>query len=263
MSLKKDNKKNETVINASVLSETKRKMNSIKQLWDLFTKNKMWICSALFIASVIHSIIHYGMYGINILAFATITDTFINFTIIFIPFVVLLPFCIFLYLLPDGNTKIEAIIFLIIKIVLLIISSFILSCLFINPLGGGLCILYVLGVLWLFYSENKKAFTWICLLMLFMVSFIAPFENHTTALIDRISFKCFNKEYNLADIKRFYYIGGSSDYFFVFDRHEDRVEILPKSECQNITRPIMHWNDLWKKDEIKNNGINFRVKRKR
>lgn len=32
MSLKKDNKKNETVINASVLSETKRKMNSIKQL---------------------------------------------------------------------------------------------------------------------------------------------------------------------------------------------------------------------------------------
>ena len=99
--------------------------------------------------------------------------------------------------------------------------------------------------------------------MLFMVSFIAPFENHTTALIDRISFKCFNKEYNLADIKRFYYIGGCSNYFFVFDKYEDRVEILPKSECQDVTRPMIHWNDLWKNDENNNNSIYFRINRKR
>lgn len=62
MSLKKDNKKNETVINASVLSETKRKMNSIKQLWDLFTKNKMWICSALFIGFGYS--LHYSLWNV-------------------------------------------------------------------------------------------------------------------------------------------------------------------------------------------------------
>ena len=225
--MKKGSKRDESVINASVLSEIKHKMDNIKQLWNLFAKNKIWICSALIIASVIHSI------------------------------------CIFLYLFPDGNTKIETIILLIVKVVLLIVSSIILSCLFINPLGGGLWILYFLGVLWLFYSENKKAFTWICILMLFMVSFILPFESHTTSLIDRISFKCSNKEYNLADIEKFYYIGGSSDYFFVFDKYEDRVEILPRSECQDITRPIMHWNNLWKSDKIIDKGLIFRVKRKR
>lgn len=261
--MKKENKRDEPVINARILSEIKCKMDNIKQLWNLFAKNKIWIFSALFIASFIHSIIHYGMYGINILAFATITDVFINFTIIFIPFVVLLPFCIFLYLFPDGNTKIETIILLIVKVVLLIVSSIILSCLFINPLGWGLWILYFLGVLRLFYFESKKAFTWICILMLFMVSFISPFESHTTSLIDRISFKCSNKEYNLADIKRFYYIGGCSNYFFVFDKYEDRVEILPKSECQDVTRPMIHWNDLWKNDENNNNSIYFRINRKR
>ena len=261
--MKKKSDKMPPAISTYALSEIKRKIDLLKQMWTLFAKNKIWILSLLFAASIIHSTIHYGMYGINILAFATIPDVFINFTIVFIPFVILLPFCVFLYLFPDGDTKIETVILLIVKVVLLIVSSIILSCLFINPLGGGLWILYFLGVLWLFYSENKKAFTWICILMLFMVSFILPFESHTTSLIDRISFKCSNKEYNLADIEKFYYIGGSSDYFFVFDKYEDRVEILPRSECQDITRPIMHWNNLWKSDKIIDKGLIFRVKRKR
>jgi hypothetical protein len=96
--------------------------------------------------------------------------------------------------------------------------------------------------------------------MLFMVSFITPFENNTTPLIDRISFKSSNKEYNLTDLNKFYYIGGSSDYFFVFDKIEDKVNILPKSECQDISRPTILWGDLWRNEEIRDNGIIFRAK---
>ncbi len=46
MTMKKGNIRDEPVINASVLSEIKHKMDNIKQLWNLYTKNKMWICSA-------------------------------------------------------------------------------------------------------------------------------------------------------------------------------------------------------------------------
>lgn len=258
--MKKDNTKYDSVINKNVLSEIKLKMNNIKQLWNLFDKNRAWIISALYIASIIHSIIHYGIYGINILAFATITDILINFTIVFIPFVVLLPFCIFLYLFPDGKSKTEKVIILIVKVVLLVVASYILSRLFNSSFGSGLCIIFYLCVFLVFYHENKKAFTWNIILMLFMVSFITPFESNTTSLIDRISFKSTNEEYNLADIKKFYYVGGSSEYFFVFDKIEDRVIILPKSKCQDISRPIIFWEDLWRNDKIRDNGIIFRKK---
>ena len=255
-------KKGESAINANVLSEIKQKMTNIKQFWILFTKNKIWISSALFVASIIHSIIYYGMFGINILEFVTITDILINFVIVFIPIVVLLPLCVFLYLFPNGNTKIRAIILFIVKSILLISSSFILSRLFNGLLGGGLRLLYLLGILWLFYCENKKAFTWMCILILFMVSFVTPFDTHTTSLINRFSFKCSNKEYNLTDIEKFYYIGGSSGYFFIFDKQEDRVEILPKSECKEISRKSIHMNDLWKCDNLRSNGPILRVKRR-
>ena len=261
MKMKKYNKE-KPAINANVLSEIKRKVNNIKQFWILFTKNKIWIFSALFVASIIHSIINYGMYGINILEFVTITDIFINFAIVFIPIVALLPLSVFLYLFPNGNTKIEAIILLIVKSILLISSSFILSRLFNSLLGGGLWLLFILGFLWLFYCENKKAFTWMCILTLFMVSFVTPFDTHTTSLINRFSFKCSNKEYNLTDIEKFYYIGGSSDYFFIFDKQEDRVEILPKSECKEISRTSIHMDDLWKCDDLRSNGLILRVKKR-
>ena len=38
--MKKGSKRDESVINASVLSEIKHKMDNIKQLWNLFAKNK-------------------------------------------------------------------------------------------------------------------------------------------------------------------------------------------------------------------------------
>ena len=79
--MKKKSQKEESAISANVLSEIKRKVTNIKQFWILFTKNKIWIFSALFVASIIHSIINYGMYGINILEFVTITDILINFAI--------------------------------------------------------------------------------------------------------------------------------------------------------------------------------------
>ena len=260
--MKKKRNKEESALDSEVLSEIKRKMKFVKQIWVLYEKNMIWIICVLFTASIIHAIIHFGIYGINIFEFASITDLFINFAIVFIPLIVLLPFSIFLYLFPDGNSKIESIILLIIKVILLIMASIILSRLFNNKIGGGLWLLYFLGTLWIFYYENKQAFAWICILMLFVVSFVAPLERDSTSLVDRMSFKYSNQEYNLTDIGKYYYIGGSSDYFFVFNKSEDKVEILPKNECQDITRPIIHWNDLWKSDEIKDIGPNYRVKRK-
>lgn len=260
--MQKKSKKEESAISTNALSEIKRKMDSVKELWTLFTKNKMLIFSALFSASVIHAIIYYGKFGINILGFATISDIFINFALVFIPFVVVFPFCIFLYLFPNGNSKFQSVILFIIKVISLIAVSVLLSHLFNSIFGGGLWLLFFLGILWLFYYESKKAFAWICILMLFMVSFIAPLESHNTPLIDRISFIYEEKEYNFAELNKFYFVGGSSDYFFVFNKTEDKVEILPKSDCRHITRPVIHWSDLWKREKIDSRCLLYRVKRK-
>ena len=65
--MKKKSDKMPPAISTYALSEIKRKIDLLKQMWTLFAKNKIWILSLLFAASIIHSTIHYGMYGINIL----------------------------------------------------------------------------------------------------------------------------------------------------------------------------------------------------
>ena len=260
--MKKKSDKMPPAISTYALSEIKRKIDLLKQMWTLFAKNKIWILSLLFAASIIHSTIHYGMYGINILEYATISDIFVNFAFVFMPIVILLILSFFLYLFPNVRNKRVSIILLIFKVFLLLFVSVIISRLFNNVFGGGLLLLYVIGICCVFYFENRKAFVWLCILMIFMVSFIEPIEKRNTPIINRISFKYSNIEYNLADIEKYYYIGGSSDYYFIFIKTNDIVQIIPRNECQDIFRPVIHWDDLWKNDETRSNSPVFRINRK-
>ncbi len=59
----------------------------IKQTFKYFQENKFWIISVIYILSIIKEVIWFSMFGINILNFTSIEDTFISFfnhTIIFI-----------------------------------------------------------------------------------------------------------------------------------------------------------------------------------
>ena len=84
---RKHNKEDE-VFNMKYVLEINHKIDMLKRLWSLFTQNKEWVLSLLFVSSIIHSILLYGLFGINILEFYSLTDIFVNFAEVFVPFLI-------------------------------------------------------------------------------------------------------------------------------------------------------------------------------
>ena len=99
----------------------------------------------------------------------------------------------------------------------------------------------------------KKFLAWNVIVLFLLFSLGLPIEKRmmykgNTPLVDRLSFTLSEstKTYDLSDIDRYFYIGGSVDYFFLYDKSKDSVEIIPKNECGNISRTPFYWEDLWK-----------------
>lgn len=101
----------------------------------------------------------------------------------------------------------------------------------------------------------KKLLAWNVIVLFLLFSLGLPIEKRmmykgNTPLVDRLSFTLSEstKTYDLSDIDRYFYIGGSVDYFFLYDKSKDSVEIIPKNECGNISRTPFYWEDLWKSE---------------
>ena len=256
MSKQKRTDKNEQVLDREVVSEINQKVKPFKSQWSLFVKNKEWILSLLFVSSIINSVLLYGLFGINILEFYTLTDIFVNFAKVLIPFVLLIPLWFLIDLLPYGRTKYKIHLVFIGKIAVFCFFAVIVSQIY-NNYFGALFILFIVLLFKLLEKEKHFVYAWFAVLFMLFVAIVQPLENRlmymkNTQLIDRLSFEYMEKKYDLSNIDQYYYIGGSVNYFFVYDKSTETVEVIPKSECRNITRKPLFWKDLWKSDNFIN-----------
>ena len=256
MSKQKRTDKNEQVLDREVVSEINQKVKPFKSQWSLFVKNKEWILSLLFVSSIINSVLLYGLFGINILEFYTLTDIFVNFAEVLIPFVLLIPFWFLIDLLPYGRTKYIIHLVFIGKIAVFCFFAVIVSQIY-NNYFGALFILFIVLLFKLLEKEKHFVYVWFAVLFMLFVAIVQPLENRlmymkNTQLIDRLSFEYIEKKYDLSNIDQYYYIGGSVNYFFVYDKSTETIEVIPKSECRNITRKALSWEDLWKSDNFIN-----------
>ncbi len=256
MSKQKRTDKNEQVLDREVVSEINQKVKPFKSQWSLFVKNKEWILSLLFVSSIINSVLLYGLFGINILEFYTLTDIFVNFAEVLIPFVLLIPFWFLIDLLPYGRTKYIIHLVFIGKIAVFCFFAVIVSQIY-NNYFGALFILFIVLLFKLLEKEKHFVYVWFAVLFMLFVAIVQPLENRlmymkNTQLIDRLSFEYMEKKYDLSNIDQYYYIGGSVNYFFVYDKSTETIEVIPKSECRNITRKALSWEDLWKSDNFIN-----------
>ncbi len=263
--MSKNNKKNKTkgniFLDSLFIEENKKKINEINVLWNMFRKNKEWIMSFLFASSFVHSIVYYGLYGINILEFYSLSDYFINFAQGLVPFIVLIPLAVLFFLLPEGKSYCLFRFTIVIKLLLFLVSVFFVSLIFQGQFSL-LTFLFIAILFYLFYKQNKIVFTWFFIVYILLFSFLIPIEKRiiekgNTSLIERVSFSYDDKEYDLSKTKYYYYIGSCKDYFFIHDNLMDKVDILPKGGCRNISRNTLSWNELWKSDNLHNPKVNI------
>ena len=192
MSNRNKSNKDEILLDKTAVPTIIQKVKDLKQQWNTFKSNKEWMLSLLFVCSIVHSILQYGLFGVNIFEFYTLTDFFVNFAVVFIPFILLIPLWILLFLLPDGKTKCSLWIIFGIKIIVFVFSSIMISLIFQNSFGV-LTILYIIGLLGLLYFENKNVLAWAFILLFLLFSLGLPIEKRlsyrvNTPLVDRQSF---------------------------------------------------------------------------
>ena len=237
-------------MDSNFVAEVALKLNKLKRGWDLFKDNRDWIVSLLFVFSVLYAVLYYGCFGINALEYLSIADIFIIYAEFCLQYIVLVPFGIILFILPDGRSGCTYIASIAIKIIVFCCIALFVTVLmrFENSLLVILCQLSLFLVMYL--SNKRKELTYIILLFATLFS-LQPIEKrlrgeNRTALIDRFSFTYLGRRYDLSDVNMYYYIGGSSNYYFIQNKKEHRIEILPRSECTNIVRKDLSWKSLWK-----------------
>ena len=246
--------------------EINSKLHDLKEQWGTFKRNKEWILSLLFVCSIVHSILLYGFFGINIFEFYSLTDIFINFAEVFVPFILLLSLGGLLSLWPNGK-KCAMWLNFAIKFLIFMVAGIFISLIFDNAFSI-IFILYIIIVFWIFNVVNKRVFAWFFTIFMLLVSLGLPIEKRmmyksNTPLVDRLSITYLDKEYDLSDIDHYYFIGGSVDFFFIYDKCKSKVVILPKSDCKNINRKAFTWNDLWKSETFFNSQQRERMHRRK
>ncbi|MBO4611894.1 MAG: hypothetical protein J5671_01845 [Bacteroidaceae bacterium] len=239
----------EHLLNKATVEEITQETQYMKGHWELFKKNKEWILSLLFVCSIVHSILQYGLFGINILEFYTLTDIFVNFAEVFVPFIILIPLLLLLSILPNGESTCSSVLIIIIKVSFFLFFSLMISLIYQSCFGFFSIFYFILLIVYL-YRRNKKVLIWFFIFCLLFFSLGLPIEKRlsyrdNTALVDRLSFIYSEKTYDLSDIDHYYYIGGSLDYFFIYDKSIDSIRVIPKNECKQITRKPLYWKDLW------------------
>lgn len=220
----------------------------LRNLYKYFSNNKTWILSILFVCSIIRTSIWYALFGINVLIYSTLQDIFISFAEYFMSIITIVLACILCILIYDTKSTILkgiSILFFIIMIILYnIIFRIIMPILF---------ILFVVSTFYILYKKRKKAeiigYTSILLLCLTLEQpleqYIHIYNNKSNRrTINNVfvekpaNYDIFSFEYSnmiiYTDSEQFYYIGGNSNYYFILDRKQDEVMIIPKSECSNI-----------------------------
>jgi hypothetical protein len=226
-----------------------REIIRIKQAFIYFQENKSWIIGILYICSIVKEVIWFSLFGINILTFISIQDTFISFfnhTIIFI--ILYLNYLFFTIVFLKLKEKFLSMI----VYVLFLVLSFVYFQLLKKPVSL-IFIVIIFGIITM--SLKKKEYKNIFIhSLVFLIAFstIEPliqairmkttlnykkkdiqFEWNETNL-DFYSFT-YEKEKIDTRLQKYFLIGNNKEYFFIFDESKNRSLIIPKRECKQIT----------------------------
>lgn len=220
----------------------------LRKLYKYFSENKSWILSILFVCSIIRASLWYALFGINILIYSTLQDLFINFAEYFMSIITIALTYILCRLIYNTKSRILKIISISFFILLFILYNIIFRI--IMPI---LFIIFVVLFIYLLYEKQKKAeiigytsILFLCLTLeqpLEQYAYIYPYKSDKRAInnvfIEKpANYDTFSFEYSNmiihTDSEQFYYIGGNSNYYFILDRKQNEVMIIPKSECSNI-----------------------------
>jgi len=229
-----------------------RNLVLLRNLFKYFSKNKNWILSTLFVFSIIKDCVWYACFGISILTYSSIQDTFVSFFNYLITFVVIFLLYIFVGFMPTNSKNeiqnytvffIQLLIFLFLSTIFFIIFKKVMSL---------LSLFIFLIFLYKSYSEKK----YLDVLRLLIISFVCltivePLIYYNEILnkqqdiqngrvfkltegnMEFFSFTYKDQNYDTKS-KRYYLIGNTSNYFFLFDNIQDKSLIFPKSDCINI-----------------------------
>lgn len=221
----------------------------IKKIYKYFSENKTWILSILFVFSIMKITFWYALFGINILIYSTIQDIFISFADYFMSLIYIGLSCMLCLSVIDDKRTIKN---RILSILLFVFFYCLFNVVFRMIVPVIAFILITVIFLNLYHEKKKNELLGYILLTLLIFTLVQPLEQFllsdfnqagkryvTTSFVEKpanydiFSFEYLDMTINTAS-EQFYYIGGNSNYYFILDRKQDEVMIIPKSECSNI-----------------------------
>jgi hypothetical protein len=232
-------------------------LSDFNKIYKSFIDNKIWIISLLFVFSLSRDIIWYILFGINILSYASFQDIFNSFFsyVSIVVFTVGLNISTLLFYFKAGKNRhriwsILELLFDILKRLLLLFLCIYLTLLFKNTLILFVFTMVLIIYIFRYFNGYKKNLLSVILVFLFFISFIQPFIDFSTlrptnsvvinALInqeknyDRIKFK-YNDNLINTNIVKYYMIGNTTTYYFIYDLEKNETLIIPKDKCENIS----------------------------
>ncbi|MFH6986742.1 hypothetical protein ACHRVW_03255 [Flavobacterium collinsii] len=222
-----------------------------------FDKNKSWILGGLFIFSIIKDCVWYACFGVNILAYSNIQDTFIslfNYLIIF----VVIPLIYFSLSVLFEKAKFESfmcnVFQQVIKYSIFLVLSFVYFFMF-KKIVSFIYVIIFIGV-FSYYIYKRRYLKLFRLLFVYFtfISLFSPLFNYMEILnkiekgrnlqfmvkednMDYFSFVYEEGRYDTLS-KRFYMVGNTTDYIFLFDAKINKTLIFPKIECKHIQAEV-------------------------
>lgn len=235
-----------------------RELVKIRQLYNYFNTNKFWIIGLLYVCAIVKDFIWYSVFGVNILNFITIQDSFISFlshTMILV--VLILNYLLFQILFSNGQREFYK---QVIKILIIVVTSIFYFFLF-KKFLSLIALLIFLVAIHSFYTERKYSQV-LAFLLIFAITFstLEPLSqafiikrnnsksqrisNHSSWSETNMDFYSFKYENTVIDTKleKYFLIGNNKEYFFIFDKELNQTLIIPKSKCENIRAEFKLFN---------------------
>lgn len=230
-----------------------RQLVYLRKAFKYFDSNKAWILSSLFVFSIIRECVWYACFGINILSFSTIQDTFISFFNNLISFVILPLIYIFLSFFIFNNPKRKVLYYLQAIIITLIFAllAWIYFMLFKKAMSFITVLLFLYLVNDMIQQKKYLNVSRFALLFLIVISLFEPLLQyqkikHANNIKKRtiefyyeegnmefLSFKYNEKTYDTKN-NRYFLVGNTSTYLFLFDNQVNKTLVFSKDECENI-----------------------------
>lgn len=234
-----------------------RQLVYLRKAFKYFDSNKAWILSSLFVFSIIRECVWYACFGINILSFSTIQDTFISFFNNLISFVILPLIYIFLsfFIFKESKRKILYYVQAIIITLIFAVLAWIYFMLFKKAMSFITVLLFLYIMNDLIQQKKYLNVSRFALLFFIAISLFEPllqYQKIKHALnvkkntiefyyeegnMEFLSFVYKEKKYDTKN-NRYFLVGNTSNYLFLFDNQVNKTLVFSKGDCENIESEV-------------------------